>query len=642
LIALIENGNMNTEQYETRQNDVTAVKSAMTQRTAECPHVSLAFSADRNTVVYAVGDAMKEFQGGLGLPLLLYFTLTLINKDVISYADDVTVDAVAAKENTYENSIGIMKGERVKLFTLFCAVAAVNAPDAIVALGRHISRSRNGKSTVSKLREIAEGWGIGNGGVKNLTGRYYDDEPQHFTTEDLLCVARELLSFDAQSRIRHNAAAYKDKYVCSDSILESRGNIVRHLCFGDERSLHAIALAEFHDETIFVAVAGAAGPIERDAAVLEAIHRARHPWRGPDAEWTDVKKDILTICGDTYCGERYTKWRKVRGIDDPIQRYGDDGYAFSFSQVRTFLSEDSFNIVNSECVLTPNYDKTQQTGKYLGFILGANPEKTIKCYKDVNINAVMLANNHMMDFGAAGCRMTREYFSEAGVLPIGVGKDADEAEKPLCLTLNGRRVIVFNMYGYFFQKRHELFQHYCFGSNTGTAFGGAPDIFENLSIFERIAEYRDKYSDALIILSPHWSTDFNDRHRHLRAIAEKAVDAGTDIIIGHGPHIPLGVEHIKGKIVVYSLGNFVFNTTGIDLDASGKSPYGIVARLSVDTRSVLLKLYPIYAHNMNTFFTPCPVDEQQFKEFLQNFLGFKKFAPAKDELGYCLEKDLQG
>jgi hypothetical protein len=114
----------------------------------------------------------------------------------------------------------------------------------------------------------------------------------------------------------------------------------------------------------------------------------------------------------------------------------------------------------------------------------------------------------------------------------------------------------------------------------------------------------------------------------------------VDIILGHGPHIPIGAEYVNDRIVVYSLGNFVFNTTGIDLDASGKSPYGIVARLSVETATVVLKLYPIYTHNMNTFFTPRPVDDKQFEEFLQNFIGRKKFTSAKDELGYCLELKL--
>jgi hypothetical protein len=433
--------------------------------------VSLVFSADKNTVVYATGDSTKEFCGGLGLPLLLYYTLTLINENKISFTDDVTVDAVAERENTCENSLGLAKGERVKLFTIFSAAAA-NSPDAIIALSRYVSHSLGGKSTVSKLKKIAESWGVADESLKNPTGRYYDENPQCFTAEDMLTVAHELLSFDVQNRIMRNAAVYKDRYICSDSILENQGSIVRYLCFGEENNRHVMALAEFHDETVFVAVAGAANPVERDAAVLEAVHRARHPKSGPEAGWIDTKKTKLTICGDTYCGERYTKWRGKRGIDDPIQRYGDAGYAFSFSRVQTFLANDSFNIVNSECVLTPNYDKTQQTGKYLDFVLGANPEKTIKCYKDVNINAVMLANNHMMDFGAAGCRQTREYFDKAGLFPFGAGRDIDEAEKPLCLIVNGRKVIVFNMYGYFLPKRHALFQHYCFGSNTGTAYGG--------------------------------------------------------------------------------------------------------------------------------------------------------------------------
>src|SRR5262249_3347028 len=44
-----------------------------------------------------------------------------------------------------------------------------------------------------------------------------------------------------------------------------------------------------------------------------------------------------------------------------------------------------------------------------------------------------------------------------------------------------------------------------------------------------------------------------------RKIARAAIDAGADIVIGHHPHVLQGLEWYKGKLIAYSMGNFVFD-----------------------------------------------------------------------------------
>ena len=596
----------------------------------------LAFSADKNRIVFSKGNLDERYPGGLGLLIFMYYLLDLIKKEELSWRDEVTVNENAANEAHYSNSLGLVHREKVSLITLFQAVVVNNCPDAIIALAGHVYE-KIGKSrykTVPALRKIGDVWGIPESAIKNITGRYYDNNQQHFTPEMLLKTARQLLSFDFKNNLSIRSVLYKGKYFELDNILD--GVPVSHcFTFSTGLSINVVCMCEYGDETIFIAVCGAKTQLERDQLLLEAIHRSRTPFPKPHDCFIQTDKTALAVCGDTYCGERYTKWRIERNIDDPIQRYGDEGYAYSFEKVAPLISQSTFNIVNSECVLSPVYNESQQTGKYLDFILGAHPEKTVACYKKVNIGAVMLANNHTMDFGKAGCRQTRKYFDEAGLNPIGAGSNIDEAEKPLLVVINGKQVIVFNAYCFFLEKRHKLLNHYCLGANTGSAFGN--DILEDLSLWRRIRTYREKYPNAYIVFSPHWSTDFNERHLHLRSIAAKAFNAGVDIIIGHGPHITIGAEHVNGKLCVYSIGNFVFNTTGIDLDASGKSPYGIVSQIGFSMKNPELRLYPIYAHNLNTFFQPHPVtDIEQFEEFSASFIGLSKFESRKDDIGYYL------
>ena len=611
------------------------------QKAAYSPPASvLSFSSDRNRIVYQKGNENEEHPGGLGFPVFIYHLLDLIRKEELSWRNEVTVNGYAAQEARQPNALGLANMEKVNLLTLYKAAVVSNSPDAIVALAGHvyeiIGKSKN--KTIPALRKIAASWNVPESSIKNVTGRYYDSNPQYYTTEMLLKVAVHLLAFDLKGFLNQKNISYKDKYFEADSVL-GNAPVSSYLSYSTGLAINTVCKCDFNDETIFIAVCGAKTALERDQLVLEAIHRSRMPLPEPDEQFIAAGKPVITICGDTYCGERYTKWRIARNIDDPMQRYGDDGYTYSFEKVASLITQKTYNIVNSECVLSPTFDESQQTGKYLDFVLGAHPKKTIACYKKENIDAVMLANNHAMDFGAVGCRQTRKFFLEAGLNPIGTGRNIDEAEKPLLLEVNGRQVIIFNAYCYYLEKRHKLFRHYCMGANTGTAFG--TDQLDDMSLWRRMKSYRTKYRDAFIVFSPHWSTDFNKRHLQLRPIASRAFSSGVDLIIGHGPHIPIGAEHIDGKLCIYSLGNFVFNTTGIDMDASGQSPYGIVAQIDFSRKEPELKLYPIYVHNLNTFFQPYPIgNEEQLAEFTSSLLGMNKFIAGRDDIGYYLSIDV--
>jgi len=61
-------------------------------------------------------------------------------------------------------------------------------------------------------------------------------------------------------------------------------------------------------------------------------------------------------------------------------------------------------------------------------------------------------------------------------------------------------------------------------------------------------------------------TFYGEKRGHLRAFARAVVEAGADLVIGHGPHVPRGMELIDGHLVAYSLGNFAtygrFNLSG--------------------------------------------------------------------------------
>ncbi|MBY8852110.1 CapA family protein, partial [Saccharothrix sp. MB29] len=71
---------------------------------------------------------------------------------------------------------------------------------------------------------------------------------------------------------------------------------------------------------------------------------------------------------------------------------------------------------------------------------------------------------------------------------------------------------------------------------------------------ERLAK-----SSPLVMVQVHAGFQFQEAASdNIRDIARKAVDAGADVVVAHHPHVLQGLEWYKGKLIAYSLGNFVF------------------------------------------------------------------------------------
>jgi poly-gamma-glutamate capsule biosynthesis protein CapA/YwtB (metallophosphatase superfamily) len=124
------------------------------------------------------------------------------------------------------------------------------------------------------------------------------------------------------------------------------------------------------------------------------------------------------------------------------------------------------------------------------------------------------------------------------------------------------------------------------------------------------------------------------------------VDAGADLVIGHGAHQLQEIEQYRDKWILYGLGNFVFHSPG--RYASKKTPpYSLVARLDlVETKGKpgkTLRLYPIHCNNLVTGFRPRPATENEFPGILSLLLqrtdgkSASGIRAKKDALGFHLE-----
>ena len=331
----------------------------------------------------------------------------------------------------------------------------------------------------------------------------------------------------------------------------------------------------------------------------------------------------ITLAADTYFGEWYTDKRVATGKEDALSKYG---YEYSFEKVAPLLDEKDFNIVNFEAVLTNDTESIYKD--QIPFTLYANPQKTIQELKRRNINAVMMGNNHCADFGVNVGLETKKIFENNDFYTFGFGENISNAHRPLLLEAYNKQIIIFN--GYWYKEyRAKLNNHYATEDQCGSA-----SVTDEM--FNQIAEYRKKYPEAFIIMSPHWGCDFSYPDEEQKRLANKAIDAGVDCIIGHGPHIITDYEWIKDKFVLYSLGNFVFNHNGIEFVKRNIPPYAYVSKLYIKNNNISLRLYPLDAYNPRTFWQPRPVSKEQLDDIMYNYTIAKERI-KQDEIGYYAE-----
>lgn len=170
-------------------------------------------------------------------------------------------------------------------------------------------------------------------------------------------------------------------------------------------------------------------------------------------------------------------------------------------------------------------------------------------------NMMSVANNHAGDFGDAGRLATVETLRRAGLNPAGV--DRDGMRTSTMALANGVRVGLA-----------------AFGHNPGMIH--INDIARAQAVIRQLKQQSD-----IVIVSFHGGGEGANAHRVPRQVemflgenrgdvyrfARAAVDAGGDVVFGHGPHVPRAVNVYRGRFIAYSLGNFWtfgrFNLNGL-------------------------------------------------------------------------------
>jgi len=216
----------------------------------------------------------------------------------------------------------------------------------------------------------------------------------------------------------------------------------------------------------------------------------------------------------------------------------EDEARYPFHNIAPVLREADITFANLE---TPLSDDARHSGAF------RTPMAFADGLRWAGIDVVSTANNHALDAEGEGLLDTREALWKAGVAAVGSGRDLEDARRPFIIERDGMKI---------------GFLGYAQFANAGTSAFAQDDRpgvvpLDPFIIEEDIHRLRDQVD--YVVVSFHWAIENSqDTHPDARAFAHRIIDAGADVILGHHPHVPRGVEVYKGKVIFYSLGNFIF------------------------------------------------------------------------------------
>lgn len=200
------------------------------------------------------------------------------------------------------------------------------------------------------------------------------------------------------------------------------------------------------------------------------------------------------------------------------------------------------------------------------------PPETVSMFQEMGIDAVTLANNHILDFGEEALLDTCATLDAAGILHTGAGENLEAAKKPVMVEREGIRIGILGT------SRVMPESAWAAGKN----HRGVLATYDARIALDEIRQMRTECDYVIVYV--HWGKEKEAMAQEIqRTLGQQYIDAGADLVIGSHPHVLQGMEYYKGKPIVYSLGNFVFGSS---------IPRTALLRAVVDSGGIRLQLLP--------------------------------------------------
>lgn len=289
--------------------------------------------------------------------------------------------------------------------------------------------------------------------------------------------------------------------------------------------------------------------------------------------WESSGEDVVTVgfVGDILLDDEYAIMANLLRRGATIENGVSEELLTRLQNVDILVANNEFPYTNRG---TPTEGKT--------YTFRADTD-TVAYLHDMGVDVAVLANNHIYDFGEVGLLDTLDVLSDAGIPGIGAGRNIEEASAPLYFIVNDIKIAIVAA-----TQIERLDNPDTRGATEKTA-----GVFRCLNperLYEVVSQAKEN-SDFVIVFI-HWGTE-NQAEPDWAQLdqAPKLAEAGADLIIGDHSHCLQGITYFDDTPVIYSLGNFWFNSKTLDtcmvqvaIDQNGLKAFQFVPAIQSDCR----------------------------------------------------------
>ena len=262
-----------------------------------------------------------------------------------------------------------------------------------------------------------------------------------------------------------------------------------------------------------------------------------------------------------------------------VYKIGQAGMDYPFSLVADMFAKDDLTVANCEGTLSERRKTKKQKMAMIA------PPEYAQVFQLGNVDVCNLANNHAKDFGDQG-----QLDTAANLNALGIGVFYDE--NTYSVTVKGVKV---GFVGYTFPMNEQKLKKYTAALESLRAEGC-----------------------TFVIASAHWGTEPGGKGSYReysldanQKYAYRMIDAGFDMVYGHGSHTCQMIRWYKGKVIFYGLSNFTFGA-----NASPRDDDTVVVQISYDIHEdgtmTAREMYamPFKMHHEKDF-RPCPIEDEE-------------------------------
>ncbi|QSJ18388.1 CapA family protein [Nostoc sp. UHCC 0702] len=299
----------------------------------------------------------------------------------------------------------------------------------------------------------------------------------------------------------------------------------------------------------------------------------------PGGEGTFPDTITIKAVGDIIPGTNFPNYRLPRYRDQLLPK-----------SVRGHLEGADILFGNFESSLTtyPYTTKDISRGQVFAF---RSPPAYAELFADAGFNVFNLANNHAMDFGSVGFQDTVNNLEAVGIATLGL--------KNQILYLEANNIAIA-MIGF---SPYDMYNSI---HNLEAAQALVVEAKNNANVVV-VSMHAGAEGTAALQVKNQTEFFYGENRGNSIQFARTMIDAGADLVLGHGPHVPRAIEIYKGKLIAYSLGNFLGYRT---LSTDAETGYSMILEVELSSKGDLVssKIIPVHINRQGI-----PYIDQRFR-----------------------------